>query len=112
EASTRWTPPTVMLLAAALLAFGFGTDWWSWHASGLSPDQSGQGATVYMFLALEGQLLAVAVLMALYLAARTSRGLVTRPRNNTFDLTTLFLVYTGGQGIVAALLSRLFPGAI
>lgn len=50
--------------------------------------------------------------MAIYLAARTSRGLVTRPRNNSADLITLFLTYTAAQGIAAALLTRLFPGAM
>ena len=50
--------------------------------------------------------------VALYLAARTSRGLVTRPRNNSFDLATLFLAYTGAQGAAAALVVRLFPGTV
>ena len=49
-------------------------------------------------------LVAVVVLMGLYLAARTSRGLVTRPRNVTFDVISLFLLYTAAQGAATALL--------
>src|SRR3546814_20262865 len=47
-----------------------------------------------------------------YLAARNSRALMTRPRNNSMDLTVNFICYTAGPGIVSALLTRLFPGAI
>lgn len=46
EKSTLWTPATLMLFAATLLAAGFAADWGSWRASGLGPEQSGQGATV------------------------------------------------------------------
>ena len=107
--STLWSPPTLMLMAAAILVLAFAADLWSWHRSGLQPDASGQGATVYAFLGLQGILTAVAALMVLYLAARNSRGLVTRPSNNSFDLTTLFVVYTGAEGATAAALVRLFP---
>ena len=62
-------------------------------------------------LALQGQLVAVVVLMAGYLAARTARGLVTRPRNTTFDVVSLFLLYTAAQGAATALLLRFFPAS-
>jgi cytochrome c oxidase subunit I+III len=107
-----WTAPALLLLAAAILAASFFADLWSWRAAGLSPEISGQGATVFAFIALQGILVAVSVLMALYLAARNSRGLVTRPANNSLDLTMLFIAYTGTQGALAATLVRLFPGAI
>ena len=45
--------------------------------------------------------------MALYCAARAVRGLVPQPRNNSIDLTMLFLVYTAAQGVTGALVSRL-----
>jgi cytochrome c oxidase subunit I+III len=54
--------------------------------------------------------MAIAVLMALYMAARTSRGLVTRPHNNSFDLTVMFVAYTAMQAGLSTLLVRLFPG--
>ncbi|MFN3387781.1 MAG: cbb3-type cytochrome c oxidase subunit I [Allosphingosinicella sp.] len=112
ESSTLWSPATMILLSAGALLVTLGVDFHSWRASGLSPEQSGQGAVVHAFLATEAMLVAISLLMALYLAARNSRGLVTRPRNNSFDLTVMFLVYTAGQGLLAALLTRLVPGAL
>jgi cytochrome c oxidase subunit I+III len=73
---------------------------------------SGQGATVYAFLSLDGMLTAIAGLMALYIAARNSRGLIVRPRNNSFDLVVMFILYASAQGTVGALLVRLFPGQL
>ena len=35
--------------------------------------------------------------------------LVTRPRNTTFDVVSLFLLYASAQGTATALLIRLFP---
>ena len=90
---------------------GLGVDWWSWREYGLDPELSSQNALVSVFLSLEAMLAFIAALMVFYLAARTSRGLVTRPRNNSFDLVTMFIVYAGAQGAAAALLVRLFPGA-
>ncbi len=112
EGTTLWTPATLVCLAAAGLIASVVLEFRSWASIGLEPQMSGQGAIVYAFLSLQVQLAAIAALMAGFLAARNSRGLVTRPRNNTFDLTTIFIVYTAGQGIVTALLTHLFPGVI
>ena len=57
-------------------------------------------------------LVAVAVLIAFYLAARNARGLVTRPANTTLDVAVLFIAYTAAQGAAAVLLARLVPGAL
>jgi cytochrome c oxidase subunit I+III len=110
--TTLWTPPTLILFAAGALVVGFVVDLWSWRGAGLMPDASGQGATVYALIGLQGILVAVSALMTLYLAARNSRGMVTRPRNNSADLTVLFIAYTGAHGALAAALVRLFPGAL
>ncbi|WP_129791306.1 cytochrome c oxidase subunit I [Sphingosinicella sp. CPCC 101087] len=110
--STLWSPATALLFGAASLLTGFVLDCLSWRWSGLDPEASGQGATVYGLLAIQGFVTGVAVLIALYVAARNSRGLVTRPRNNSFDLAVLFLIYTGAQGVLGAALVRLFPGAV
>ncbi|SMF61210.1 cbb3-type cytochrome c oxidase subunit I [Allosphingosinicella indica] len=107
---TRWTPATMILLAAAALVVGSGADWSSWRATGLAGPDSGQGATVHALMSLQSLLVAIAALMALYLAARTARGLVTKPSNSTLDLAVLFTVYTAAQGSVAALVTRLVPG--
>ncbi len=106
-----WPEPTLVLIATALLVASFVADLSSWRDAGLAPEMSGQGATVFAFLSLQGVLVAISVLMALYLAARNARGLVTRPANNSFDVVVLFIAYTGAQGAAAALLTRLFPGA-
>jgi hypothetical protein len=44
--------------------------------------------------------------MALYIAARASRGLITTPRNNSFDLVTIFIVFTAMEGCATALVTR------
>ena len=107
-----WTPGVLIVIAAGALLLGFIVDLWSWSASGLRPNASGQGATVYALLSLQGMLTAIVALMAAYLSARNSRGLIVRPRNNSFDLVVLFLAYSAAQGVLAALLTRLFPGAL
>jgi len=112
EGTERWTPAVLVLLSAASLTIGFGIDFWSWRGTGLAPDASGQGATVYAFLSLQGILTAISVMMALYLAARNSRGLIVRPRNNSFDLVMLFHIYTAAEGSLSAALVRLFPGTV
>ena len=45
--------------------------------------------------------------MAAYCALRAARGLVSQPRNNSIDLTVLFLGYTAAQGLVGAIFGRL-----
>ena len=49
----------------------------------------------------------IAIVMAAYTASRAAHGLVTRPANNTLDLTALFLAYAGGQGLAGTLVPRL-----
>jgi cytochrome c oxidase subunit I+III len=111
EKTHLWTPGVLIVIAAGALLLGWIIDLLSWRWSGLDPAASGQGATVYAFLSLEGILVAIAALMAAYLSARNSRGLIVRPRNNSYDLVVLFIAYSAAQGFVAALLTRLFPGA-
>ena len=112
EKTTLWTPGVLIVLSAGALLLAFGADFYSWRASGLAPDASGQGATVYAFLSMQGLLTAIAALMAAFLSARNSRGLIVRPRNNSYDLIVLFIAYTAAQGAISALLARLFPGAL
>src|SRR3546814_8958904 len=112
EGTTLWTSPMLILIAAISLLVSFGFDLGSWYLSDLSPEMSGQGAIVYAFLSLQGILTGISLLMAFYLALRNSRGLITRPRNNSVDLIVLFTTYTALQGIIGALLVRLFPGAL
>ena len=107
EKTEHWTPGVLYLCAAAALAAGVGADMWSWIGSGLVPEASGQGATVYALLSLEVLLVGVGVLMACYLCARNSRGMIVRPRNNSLDLCVLWVVYAAAQGSMTGVLTRL-----
>ena len=108
--STTWSPITASIFGCLFLLPALVLDGWTWRAAGLDPVMSGQGAVVHAFLAQQGLLCAIALLMAAFLAARTARGLVTRPRNNTLDLITLFVIYAAAQGAGAAVITRLVPG--
>ena len=109
KSATNWSPTSAILFACASISGALATDWLSWRAQGIDPELTAQGAFAYAMLALQGQLVAIALLMALYLSARTARGLVTRPRNTTFDVVSLVLLYTSAQGTATALLLRFVP---
>ncbi|HEX6217996.1 MAG TPA: cbb3-type cytochrome c oxidase subunit I [Sphingomicrobium sp.] len=110
KGSTHWSPPSQIILAALVIAVAFGIDLWSWR--GLDPELAAQGALIAAFLAQQGLLTAIALLMAFYLFLRAARAMIPGPRNVTFDVIMLFLLYTAGQGAVAATLTRLFPYGI
>ncbi len=107
--STHWSPATQILLAAIALVAAFGIDLWSWRESALDPELSAQAALTFAFLSQQGLLVAITAIMALYLALRNARAMITRPRNTTFDVVFLFMLYTAGQGSVTAVLTRLAP---
>ncbi|MBW0149977.1 MAG: hypothetical protein KXJ53_02095 [Phenylobacterium sp.] len=100
----------MMVIAAALIAVGWNVEIQAWLATGLRPGASGQGATVYAFLAWQGFFAAVVALMGVYAVLRWLAGHVKPDRPSTFDLIGLFIGYSAGQGAFAALLIRLFPG--
>ena len=102
----------LLILSAALLAITLFADIATWRSVGLSPDQSGQGATVYAFLGLQGCLVAISALMAAFVAARGARGFIVTPRSNLVDLPAIFFVFTGLMGAALAALTRLVPGAL
>ena len=110
ERSTHWSPATQVLLAGITIALAWSIDFGIWQTAGLEPELSAQAALTMAFLVQQGILVAVAVLMVLYLVARTSRNMIVRPRSVTFDVIVLFLLYTSAQGAASALLTRLFPG--
>ena len=108
--ATAWGSTTLLLAAAAVLVAMFALDATSWRHRGLDPELTAQAALVAAFLAQNGFLVAIGALMALYVAARTSRGLVTRPTNNTVDLVVIFIAYTAAQSALSALLTGMSPG--
>jgi len=100
----------MMLLAAALVAGAWGVDLRAWLGSGLRPEVSAQGATVYALLSWHGFFVSVAAVMGLYAVLRWLTGHAVAERPSTWDVIALFLVYSAGQGAFVALLPRLFPG--
>lgn len=64
----------------------------------------------HAFVALQAFLVFVVILMAGYLAARTSRNLVSRTANTTFGVVCLFIWYRAAQGAATAIVLRIFPG--
>jgi cytochrome c oxidase subunit I+III len=109
EGASNWSPTATILFASVLVTAALATDWLTWRAQGIDPELTAQGALSHAMLALQAQLVAVVWVMAAYLAARTARGLVTRPRNTTFDVVSLFLLYCCAEGAATALLLRFFP---
>jgi cytochrome c oxidase subunit I+III len=112
EASTHWSPATQVILAGAAIALAWWLDFTGWRNAGLDPELSAQAALIMAFVAQQGMLAAVAILMVFYLALRTSRDMIVRPRSVTFDVITLFLLYVCAQGAASATLARLFPGGL
>ena len=97
-------------LAAALLVGALWLDVNGWLATGLLPTANGMGATVFMLAILQGQVVVVAVIMAIYLAFREARGIMTTPTNVTMDIVARFIMFCAIQGMVFTLLPRVFPG--
>ena len=99
-----WATVPVLLAASALPALTW-IDWRAWTAV-LAPAASGQSAAAFAILALQASVGAIALLMALYLGWRVLRRLVTPLRNNTLDLTCLFVGYAGAQGLAGTVFAR------
>jgi cytochrome c oxidase subunit I+III len=106
---TGWMFPLAMVAAVVLLCAAFGVELHAQRATGLSPQQSGYGATVYLCVALQGLFAVFATCMGLYTAARAAAGLLTAQRRVTFDNTMLFCHYTVLQGFAALALVHGFP---
>jgi cytochrome c oxidase subunit I+III len=107
ERSTHWSPTVQMIFASLAIAIAYGLDLWSWRS--LDVELSAQSAVIAVFLAQQGLLSAIVLLMAMYLSLRTARALGTKPRNVTVDVIFLFVLYTASQGAVSATVTRLFP---
>jgi cytochrome c oxidase subunit I+III len=60
-------------------------------------------------IAVQGQLVAAAVIMGLYTIARSAAGVLTPMRRATFDNTMLLWHYTVGQGLLCLLVVHGFP---
>ncbi|OZA92645.1 MAG: hypothetical protein B7X57_07595 [Erythrobacter sp. 34-65-8] len=103
-------PWMVAALAVVLLVGALWLDVTGWLGTGLHPTTSGMGATVFMLSVLQGQVVIVSAIMAVYLAFREARGLLTTPTNVTMDIVARFIGFSALQGAVFTLVPRLFPG--
>jgi cytochrome c oxidase subunit I+III len=101
----------LMIAAGVALAAAWGLDLTGWLGTGLTPVASGQGATVYNFLAWQGFFVLVVAVMALYVLLRWLFGRISATRPATLELIGLFVAYSAGQSLFGLLLTRLFPGA-
>ncbi len=97
--------------AVALLVGALWLDVTGWRATGLAPTVNGMGATVFMLAVLQAQVVTVAVVMAIYLALREARGIMTTPTNVTMDVVGRFVAFCALQGMIFTLVPRVFPGA-
>lgn len=80
-----------MLAASLAAAAAFAVDADAWWSSGLRPDATSQGATVFALLASQGMFVGIGLLMGAFALMRRLFRLVTRDRPATFELIGLFL---------------------
>jgi cytochrome c oxidase subunit I+III len=117
RALRRWkrTGPAIatglVLCSVAALTAAFLTDMASWWEAGLRPDMSSQGAIVFGLSVLLGTLVATAIIMGVFVLARSIAGLVSARLPASLEVICLFLIYTAIQTAVGAAVVRLFPGA-
>ena len=106
---------TRLMTSAAVFGLMAGGAWAAeasaWWSSGLRPDATSQGATVYALLAWQGTFVGIGLLMGPFVLLRWLRGHVAPRRPATFEVVALFLAFTALQGGATTLLIRLFPGA-
>lgn len=102
---------SVLMLVATVAAGGaFASEASAWWNSGLRPDASSQGATVYALLAWQGTFVGISLLMGPFVLLRWLCGLVSSRYPATFEVVALFVAFTAVQGAATTLLIRLFPG--
>ncbi|MBU1385125.1 MAG: cbb3-type cytochrome c oxidase subunit I [Alphaproteobacteria bacterium] len=100
----------LMVAAAALIIASTGVDVRAWLDTGLRPEVDAQGATVYALLGWQGFFAVVVGIMGFYIVLRGLFGHMQADRPTTGDIIALFIVYSAGQGAIATMLIRLFPG--
>ncbi|HUE45901.1 MAG TPA: cbb3-type cytochrome c oxidase subunit I [Aestuariivirgaceae bacterium] len=101
--------PLLLALAVLLLLGASLIEVWTQYQAGLRPAAHSYGAIVYMVSVVQGQCVAVVMIMGLFTAARHIVGKLDGVRRVTLDNTALFWHYTVAQGIVGLLLVHLFP---
>jgi cytochrome c oxidase subunit I+III len=107
------TGPGLLLAAAVLLVVtGFAAHLYGFWDTGLKPSDSGYAATVYGFIALQGQYVFALAIMGPFTLAKLAVGKLDGVRRQTFDNTMLVWHYSVGQGLIALAITLFFPALI
>ena len=101
-----------LVVAPLLMGASFGVAFHDVWQTALRPNQHAYGATVYTVLGYQGPHVAVLLVMACSLLARSLCGLLDAVRRASFDSAKLLWYYTVGQGLVALATIHLFPRLI
>ena len=104
-----WLPRGVLLLAMALFAAGAAADGWALWSGGVRPGAHAFGAASWAIAAWQIMHVAIALLMAGYVLARSLAGQLDAARRLSLDNTALFWGYTAGQGAIGLALLHGFP---
>jgi cytochrome c oxidase subunit I+III len=108
-ARSAWPFRLAIIVAMPLLVAGLAVDLAGHWQSGLRPEASSYGAVVYTIIGLQGVYLAVLVLMALYVLARSFAGRLDGVWRSSFDNTMLLWHYVAVQGAIGLALVAAFP---
>jgi cytochrome c oxidase subunit I+III len=109
RSARQWPMRLAMVAALPLLIAAFAVDLYSQWQAGLRPTDSGYAAVVYTFSVLQGQFVAVLLVMCFYVLARSACGLLDAGRRASFDNTMLLWHYTVVQGLAGIAVVHGFP---
>ncbi|MCV9937086.1 cytochrome c oxidase subunit I [Boseaceae bacterium BT-24-1] len=111
DRNARRTGLVALLLLAGVtaLAGALALDLIGHWRSGLRPQASGYAAMVYANAALQAQIIAAVVVIALFAIARVLVGRLDSSRRVVFDVLMLLWVYAIGQASFGLLLTHGFP---
>ncbi len=107
--SWHWLVRGAVLVAVPLPGLALWAELLGQWRTGLRAPDSGYAAVVYMAGALQGTLVVVVAIMALYTLARSLCGLLDARRRATYDNTMLLWHYAVGQGLVGLALVHVTP---
>ena len=108
----RW--PTIACLGAGalLLAGAFAAEIWTYTQASVWPTESSYGAAVYQFTLLNGELVGVLLLYALFMGLRARAGRVSRARRLGIECLLLLWSYATVQALVGLATVGLFALAV
>jgi cytochrome c oxidase subunit I+III len=96
----RWPFIAALGSASALLGAALVVEIGTYGQAGIWPTESGYGASVYLFAALNGQLVAMLVLFALFLGLKARRGHVNSMRCLSYQCMAILWGYAAAQSLV------------